>query len=1320
MSIFVTQVNGSTAMTMTDINHAAETVLIPLFREVYGYKDLKNLNSEEEVNYPAIDLADENARVAIQITSTANSEKIKHTLEQFIKFKLYEKYDRLIVYILTDKQKSYSGEGFSQIIQGCFQFDKGQDILDYRDILAQVDAFQLDRVRAVERILEENFGDNSTSLGVQEDIFAIRVEQRQVAEEANQARTVQTEALIIAQQKATQQQTQDLGNMLEAMRRQLLEGGIQPPAVSMEETAYSAKLDVARGLLGDGQAGVARKVLLGLRSETTHLTISPAILFRIATQLGACAYELGEVDTAVLELNAALAYQPDDPTALANAASAASLVGNADEALRLSIRVRQLEQQSSVATSIYIGVLHLQGRFEEIGRIIADEPWITTDPMCLTTLGDFEVQDGEYIRAEQYLRDAISADDKNPLAYMLLAHSILVPLQRLMREDPPFPGRQEEPISARRQEAVEALTAVITLTAGRANPDMRHLALANRAGVLAALGQLDEAEQDCDKVLAENKHQDTALRNKGQILLQRGDKKRAVQFFEQIQGQDEKMGAALPLATAHNSLGQFAQVIKVLTPLWETPSHERDKIYIANMLMNAHSRLGDEDGAALIEADLLQNWPNDPDMLSVLSSRRVVEGKDVEAVALLEQGLAVAQGHIRDWVAYQLAQLYYKLGNFAKATETYKSIVDTTKDSVELREYVYSLYQTGQSHEALEIARSLRGNGAPIPMISEIEAVILEEVSDWNGAATILSQLREIEPQKLSHSVRLVRIETRRGDEDAARDAALKVPYEAIKDDPELLMRIAFARNRLGMADVLRFAYQARRIANDDSIIHAGYMQLFPELNANETAAISVGPAEVDVDCSVRLTRNGNSLAFTLIDEAVVYEADGEVNLSHPYAAKLRGLRVGDKIALQENLFGAINYEVSEILNKYVFAFQESMKRFETGQLHDPNIFVGDVTDPEFMPNLKTNLDKLRERSEAIRAAYEGNKIPLCVMADWLQRSDFEVWSTLISSRGGRVNAATCDPQEWDNQRVILATTDTLALETSALFTIQYLELGAQVSQAFSKLLVAQPTLDALNRYLDEPLDSRPHHSIWSEGDHYVHQEVSADQVAKQREFVRSVVEYIRTSTQILPAADLITMNQEIVKGLGVSAAGAIALAYGQKVPLYTDDLVLRIIAHKDQQVPGVWTQAILENLRNRDILSNDQYNAAVEKLVIGNYMIVKVDAELLKWMLERDGLEISPKMARVLETFAALFMDDAQSITIAAQIAKWMWAEPVIQQNKLSVLDAILVSLVAGRNKLQTLLKMKRELAKIMRISPLQYQGLCQSIENWEHHQSD
>jgi len=161
LSLFVTQVKGATALGQYDINHIAETILIPLFREVWGYKKLKNLNAEQ-ANFPSVDLGDNEARVAIQVTSAPDSEKVKETLRKFVRHKLYYQFDRVIIYILTEKQASYSGSGYDEILDGHLEFDKEQDICDYRDILRTVDTMQLGQLQRVEAILEANFGNGST------------------------------------------------------------------------------------------------------------------------------------------------------------------------------------------------------------------------------------------------------------------------------------------------------------------------------------------------------------------------------------------------------------------------------------------------------------------------------------------------------------------------------------------------------------------------------------------------------------------------------------------------------------------------------------------------------------------------------------------------------------------------------------------------------------------------------------------------------------------------------------------------------------------------------------------------------------------------------------------------------------------------------------------------------------------------------------------------------------------------------------------------------------------------------------------------------
>ena len=159
MTNFVTAIKVAGAMGRTDIKHVSENVLIPLLSEIYGHKDLKNLNASEGSNSPAIDLGDEKSGIAYQITSTANSKKIKDTLQKFIKYKRYEKYDRLVIYILTEKQNTYQGKGFDEIIQDKFFFDKERDILDYQDLLKEISGFSLDKLRVIESTLEKHFGD---------------------------------------------------------------------------------------------------------------------------------------------------------------------------------------------------------------------------------------------------------------------------------------------------------------------------------------------------------------------------------------------------------------------------------------------------------------------------------------------------------------------------------------------------------------------------------------------------------------------------------------------------------------------------------------------------------------------------------------------------------------------------------------------------------------------------------------------------------------------------------------------------------------------------------------------------------------------------------------------------------------------------------------------------------------------------------------------------------------------------------------------------------------------------------------------------------
>lgn len=160
LSRFVAEVKGLNAINQYGINYLSETVLIPIFKEVFGYTTLENLNNQEN-NVSGIDLVDSKAKVAFQITATADNEKVKHTLRQFAKAGHYKKYKTLIIYIITERQDSYSDKDYADIIDSKFSFDKDKGIMDYRDLIKKINSItDFEVIKRIEGLLEKQFSDN--------------------------------------------------------------------------------------------------------------------------------------------------------------------------------------------------------------------------------------------------------------------------------------------------------------------------------------------------------------------------------------------------------------------------------------------------------------------------------------------------------------------------------------------------------------------------------------------------------------------------------------------------------------------------------------------------------------------------------------------------------------------------------------------------------------------------------------------------------------------------------------------------------------------------------------------------------------------------------------------------------------------------------------------------------------------------------------------------------------------------------------------------------------------------------------------------------
>lgn len=140
----------SNSINHTDININSENFYRDLLNLIYGY-NLENLNAIDP-NAAAIDLADKNARIAIQVTSTGSLVKTTKTVKKFVENELYKKYDRLIILNIV-KKTTHREKTIDQ--DGKYTLDTKKDIWDVFDLIKKIDNKSKSEIEKIRQFLDD-------------------------------------------------------------------------------------------------------------------------------------------------------------------------------------------------------------------------------------------------------------------------------------------------------------------------------------------------------------------------------------------------------------------------------------------------------------------------------------------------------------------------------------------------------------------------------------------------------------------------------------------------------------------------------------------------------------------------------------------------------------------------------------------------------------------------------------------------------------------------------------------------------------------------------------------------------------------------------------------------------------------------------------------------------------------------------------------------------------------------------------------------------------------------------------------------------------
>ena len=143
------QVLISNKLNLTDINIHSENFYRDLLNLAFGY-NLVNINIIDP-NTAAIDLGDENNRLAIQVTSMPALAKTKHTVDKFIEKCLYKKYECLIILNITSKIKHTR----TTIGNNFYSLNTRDDIWDIHDLAVKINDLGLPKIQEINNFLNQ-------------------------------------------------------------------------------------------------------------------------------------------------------------------------------------------------------------------------------------------------------------------------------------------------------------------------------------------------------------------------------------------------------------------------------------------------------------------------------------------------------------------------------------------------------------------------------------------------------------------------------------------------------------------------------------------------------------------------------------------------------------------------------------------------------------------------------------------------------------------------------------------------------------------------------------------------------------------------------------------------------------------------------------------------------------------------------------------------------------------------------------------------------------------------------------------------------------
>ncbi|MEG4814901.1 PIN domain-containing protein [Microcoleus sp. K5-D4] len=1095
------------------------------------------------------------------------------------------------------------------------------------------------------------------------------------------------------------------------------------------------RIDYAQTLIQQGQFNQAVQYLEMLNADLWY-QLDDILKYRLLTNLGMAKLGLDESsDAAAAKFVEAQQYNPQDDAALALAAMGYVFQKDYPNAEKFIETALQKNPANALAYSLRVRIASVTESIESVLEQIPPAYHECTD--VLVALGEAALKRGLYEKAEEWWQAALNNNNGNSMDSVkaFLAVALMEPI---IQNYPLIAAGQ---LLDSQKHSLERAVSLFTEVLGGAyvNPNdlspLKFTALVNRAGTLRLLGHYDEAIRDIEIALRKKPKEPYLIKQRALLAHEKGNEEEAYNYVQQILFSPETPEASLLAASSLMALKRVKEAEDILNQFLQTDSPEYLKQEAKRLKFDLFLERDDRKNAE----DILQQVNNeDPESVFTLIQNirwQKYIGSEENIPALVEQAKAALFSKSSTHAQIILADVLYSLSYYRDAAEVYEHFVDKTLNTALSRQLVQAHYFAGNYRDALNLCQQLLDKYGVLPTLSEIAASIYSDIGNMDATRQICENYLNIFPDNVVVQLLLASVHYATGKyEELDRFLDSRPSIKTLKlANIKKLAQFYKVRDRID--SFFEVIYEMRHCFYNDGQVHAFY-----QISYLEATKIQSGIQNFETvkdGCGV-LLRNifGKDQWYILEDRPDVNLTQYELNSSQSLYQYLIGKHIGEEVVLVEDNFGRNTLRILAITDKYCAAGKQSFSVLENqtnikGFRIVPVPMEGDSPSSNWVQQFIEGLKQHQEDFNLIKSEYVSGKLPFGAVAILVNRNPIELWQILAFGSSPFIHAWSNYQQEkFEDALITLQKGGLIVIDPISLVTLHHLGVADDVVRLLGKFGIAQSTIDLFQAKLDtaQGLQGEGFTTFGVEDGQGIKQEVTSEQIAREKTFFGQVINWVRENCFVLPCQRKLDINHDertkLYESIDAVFIDTMLIAGEPGRILYSDDQWLRWYAGADSSVPGVWTQVVLRYCLIQQNINESLYRKATLGLANLGYRYTIIDAKTLMEAVRLTEWKLQPIYASALKALADKNTPLEYAVSVAADFLRQLYLDVVITHTQLidprdALVFEMLKILTEKRSATIFVKELERAIQERFHVIPLQQQEVQRVINAWFNSQS-